>query len=110
MSKLSREKGKRGEREIVNLAKAAGIDAERTAPMQAGELVSVHSDVSFPAFRQLHLEVKRDERMSVDAMIRQAEADADECKVPVVLFRRNGKPWHAVLPLDNFFDLLKESR
>lgn len=35
MGKASRNKGKRGEREVVNLLKAAGHHAQRTAPLQA---------------------------------------------------------------------------
>lgn len=35
MGKASRDKGKRGEREVVNLLKKAGHQAQRTAPLQA---------------------------------------------------------------------------
>lgn len=35
MGKTSRDKGKRGEREVVNLLKKAGHSAQRTAPLQA---------------------------------------------------------------------------
>lgn len=35
MGKKSRNKGAAGEREVVNLLKAAGFEAQRTAPLQA---------------------------------------------------------------------------
>lgn len=37
MSKASRDKGARLERAVVNLLKAHGIEARRTAPMQSSE-------------------------------------------------------------------------
>jgi hypothetical protein len=54
--------------------------------------------------------VKRDERMSVDAMVRQAEADAPEGHTPVVAWRRNNRPWSAVVPLPFLLELLKHYR
>lgn len=45
MSKMQRTKGKSFEREIVNLAKGVGLEAKRTAPMQAGYGANDDSDV-----------------------------------------------------------------
>lgn len=45
MGKKSRDKGAQGEREVVNLLKAAGHEAQRTAPLQAAGGVQDGADV-----------------------------------------------------------------
>lgn len=57
MGKVSREKGKRGEREVVNLLKAEGHQAQRTAPLQAANGDSSGADVLLDDMYQI--EVKR---------------------------------------------------
>lgn len=109
VSKMSRDKGKRGELEVVALANGSGLSARRTAPLQAaGQLDPALNvgDVLIIQFPLLHIEVKRDERMSVDAMCRQAEAEAPEGHKPVVAYRRNNRPWSAVVPLSHYLELL----
>ncbi len=56
MAKKEREKGKRGEREVVKLLKEAGFEARRTAPLQAGE-TSGDPDVELD--NKYRIEVKR---------------------------------------------------
>ncbi len=57
MGKVSREKGKRGEREVVNLLKAEGHQAQRTAPLQAANGDSSGADVLLDD--RFKIEVKR---------------------------------------------------
>jgi hypothetical protein len=104
MARMSREKGRRGEVEVVNLAKAHGLDARRTSQLQCD--VPWVADVSIRQLSEAHLEVKRDERMAVDAMVRQATAEAATGKVPMVFWRRNGGKWRADVPLDWLFELI----
>jgi hypothetical protein len=56
LAKKEREKGKRGEREVVKLLKEAGFEARRTAPLQAGE-TSGDPDVELD--NKYRIEVKR---------------------------------------------------
>lgn len=99
----SRDKGKRGELEIVNYYKQYGFDTVRTAPLQAG-FVEGAADVSgIPGF---HIEVKRQEALNIWAALAQAERDAPEGVVPTVHFRRNRSGWYVVLPIDAFVDLI----
>lgn len=103
---MSREKGAQGERDVVNIAKGHGLRAERTAALQSNQNTDF-ADVTLTDHPHLHIEVKRDERLSVDAMVRQAKADAAPNKrIPVVVYRRNKGDWCAVIPLDWFFNLL----
>jgi hypothetical protein len=104
MGKASRDKGVRGEREVVHVAAEYGLLAERTASLQAG--LSGHADVALLSYPEYHVEVKRDERMSVDAMLRQAINDCGT-KHPVVAWRRNGGQWYAAMPLGLAFHLIR---
>ena len=105
MGRASREKGKRGEREVVALAREHDLEADRTAALQAGGVPGA-ADVRLRAFPGLHVEVKRDQRLSVDAMVRQAEEEAPEGATPVVAWRRDGMKWRADVPLGHYLALL----
>lgn len=94
--KRSRNKGANGEREFARLVAAHGFDCERT-----GRNGRTAEDVTH-SIPGVHLEVKRDERLSVDAMVRQAERDAAEGLEPVVGYRRNRQPWRIVVNADEY--------
>lgn len=100
----SRDKGARGEREVVDVFRSVGLDAHRAAPMQAGG-VAGYPDVVVEG-HPIHVEVKRTETLALPAWTRQAEADARPGEVPVVAYRRSGEAWRAVVPLDYFAALL----
>lgn len=99
----SRDKGKRGEREIVKYYSDKGFNAIRTAPLQAG-FVDGAADVS--GVGNLHIEVKRQEALNIWKALEQAECDAAEGMVPTVHFRRNRSEWYVALRLDDFVGLL----
>lgn len=53
-----------------------------------------------------HVEVKRTERLSIWAAMRQAEADCAEGDVPIVFTRRNREPWLVVLWGEDYLRML----
>lgn len=115
MGKASRDKGAAGEREFASVAREAGLEAERTAQLQAGRRVEGAPDVTVYTWPELHVEVKRDERMSVDRMVRQSVEDAaryrGEARIPIVAWRRNGsgrKGWRVDCPAEHYLGLLAE--
>jgi len=99
----SRDKGKRGEREIVNFYCERGFPAVRTAPLQAG-FVEGAADVS--GVGNFHIEVKRQEALNIWKALEQSERDAKEGMVPTVHFRRNRSEWYVALSLDDFVNLI----
>lgn len=106
VAKASRDKGKRGELEVVHVFRGVGLTAYRTAALQAGSVPGA-ADVAVEELPFLHVEVKRDERLSVDAMVRQAEREATPLSpVPIVTWRRNGGKWRADVPLAWLAELL----
>ena len=104
MGAMSRRKGKRGELEVVAIAKAIGFArAERTAPMQAGHGSSEHGDVG--GIRPLYIEVKCHARVPVNRYAREVlDGPERPGMVRVLAWRDNRTEWRATVPLD---DLLK---
>ena len=103
MSKLSRDKGKRGELEFCKaLELTTGIRARRTAQVmgktgQAGDVVS--DDLP-----DVHFEVKRTERLNLRQAMEQAVRDAAAnlaAPVPVVAHRMSRQPWLITVRLED---------
>lgn len=61
----------------------------------------------WPGGTAFHVECKRAERFNAYAAMEQAQHDANGHAVPVVMHRRNRKPWLVVMRLQDFLPLLK---
>mgnify|MGYP006276412935 CR=1 FL=1 len=100
----SRDKGARGEREAAKAwAEAVGGTARRGQQFSGGT-ESPDVVTSFPG---IHLEVKRTERGNPYVWMAQAVRDAGT-KMPIVLHRRNGEEWLAVVRLRDVARLASE--
>lgn len=107
MGKMSREKGKRGERECAAFLSSLGWPARRGQQFKGGgdspDVVCARL-----AARGVQVEVKRVEAFALYPALEQATKDAGpECD-PVVFHRRSGKPWVVVLHAEAFLRLLGE--
>jgi hypothetical protein len=84
MSKMSRDKGKRGEREFCELLREHGFDARRGQQFAGGnDSPDVVTDLP------CHVEVKRTETFSPSYLL-QAERDAHPALQPAVFWKRTG--------------------
>ena len=102
----SNAKGKRGEREgAKEWAKAMCCEARRGQQFKG----SPDSPDIEHSIDGIHLESKRTEKFKLYDSIEQAEGDSGS-DVPVVLHRRNLKPWVAVLYLDDLPKLYEQLR
>lgn len=104
MGAMSRRKGKTGELEIVNLLKDRGLNAQRTAPLQAA---GGTTDADVLGVEGCHLEVKRCERVEIDKWCAQVELATRPSDIPCVVWRRSRQRWRVALPLEDFLDLVK---
>lgn len=108
MSRMQREKGKRGERAVAAIYTAEGIDVRRLG--NAGRL----ADLAGLERLGVHPEVKNVAKTDLPAWMRQAEAEAPDTHIPAVHWRlcRRGETtgWYVNVPLGDFIDLLKEAR
>ena len=94
----SKRKGNSGEKELLTILQAAGIEAHRNDQTFVGgkdnpDIACSVGGVSF------HVECKRTEKLSLYEAMEQAERDAAVDSVPVVVHRRSRKPWLVVVPL-----------
>lgn len=101
MSKAQRDKGLRGEREVAERFRAAGMEV-RGLEGSGDHLVVRHLEGGF----DLHLEVKRQETLCMDKWSRQAEAEAPRGAIPLMIYRRNREPWRVSLLLEDLIGLL----
>lgn len=104
MAKLSKEKGKRGEREVAALLRSFGFQARRGQQF-SGSDDSPDVVHSIPG---LHIEVKRSETFAPYAAMKQAIRDVGEAPdIPVVFHRRNNQEWLTVLRSDDFLRMMQ---
>jgi Holliday junction resolvase len=98
MGMRSRRKGAEGEREAAaELRRLFGIEARRGQQFSGSpESPDVRTDLE-----KVHFEVKRCESLRLFAAMEQAIRDAGGERIPVVLHRPNGKPWLAIVRLDD---------
>lgn len=104
MGKMSRDKGKIGEREVAKLLIDHGFEARRGQQFAGGgDSPDVKS--SLP---HTHIEVKRVEALNLYKALEQAEDDRKDDEMPVVFHRKNKKPWVVVMFADDYLELMKK--
>ena len=109
MGKKSRDKGKRGERELAKeLAKTLSIDAKRGVQYSG----SPDSPDVVTSLDGVHWECKRSERFQLYPSLEQSATDSGD-NIPVVAHRRNHKKWVFVCYLDDLpeiAEIINENR
>lgn len=101
----SREKGKRGERELAALLSYHGFQAERAQQYKGGQ----HSaDIHCPSMSMLgfHIECKRTEVGRLGEWWDKAAEEAGFGKTPVIFWRQNRGRWFAIFEAEAFLDWL----
>lgn len=105
MGKGERRKGQTGEREVVDVFRAAGFDCDRT-PNSGALRISGDLYGDLP----LHVEVKRQEVARPWLWAEQAATDAGAGMPWLVAMRRSRSPWLAMLELEQVVRLLELER
>ena len=102
----SREKGKRGERELAKVLRDLGYNTRR-----GQQYSGLQGDADVIGIEGLHIECKRVERgLNLDEALNQSVRDAREGELPVVMHRRNKERWKVTLYLEDFDKLWKENK
>lgn len=107
MGKMSREKGKRFEREVATMFKEYGYTARRSS-QYAGNTGEAADVIGVPG---IHLEAKHQEKMHLYDWYEQANRDAieeDKGNLPVVIHRANCKPVLVTMMFDDWIRLYRE--
>lgn len=97
MGKASREKGKRGERELAARLREYGYNARRSQ-----QYSGINGDADVVGLPFIHIECKRVERLNIQDAYDQSRRDAKEHEIPTVMHRRDNCGWLVTLSLDDF--------
>lgn len=99
----SREKGKRGERELASILKDYGYDARR-----GQQFCGINGDADVVGLPHTHIEVKRVQRLNLEDAMAQSKRDAKEGEIPTVFHRKNHCEWLVTLRLKDFMEFYRE--
>jgi len=97
---MQREKGKRGEREVVAILQKLGWPKARRARQSDG---AVDPDVA--GCDPLWIEVKRRKLIAACRFMDQAEGDASAKKIPTTFMREDGGEWYVMCKSDDLLRL-----
>ena len=98
----SRRKGAVGEREIAKYLREHGFtDARRGQQFKGG--ADSPDVVGLTGF---HIEVKRVERLDLNAAMEQSIRDSAPNETPIVVHRRNNDYWKVTMRLDDFMEVI----
>lgn len=90
----SRQKGKRGERELARKLNELGFETRRSV-----QYCGANGDADVIGIPGIHIECKRVENLNIHKAMAQAIADAREGETPVVFHRKNGGEWLVTMRL-----------
>ena len=103
MSINSREKGKRGERELASKLREYGYETRR------GEQYSgANGDADVVGLPGIHIECKRVERLNIEDAMAQSKHDARRGEIPVVMHRKNDCEWLVTMQLSQWIELYRD--
>ena len=105
MSRMQREKGKRGEREVAKILQEAGYSNARRGQQFCGK----SGDADVIGLPNVHIEVKRTEQCRAYDYWDQSVADAREGEIPIVVHRQSGKEWLAIMAFDDFLEMYEKA-
>ena len=98
----SRRKGAVGEREIAKYLREHGFTEARRGQQFKGGADSPDV-VGLTGF---HIEVKRVERLDLNAAMEQSIRDSAPDEKPIVVHRRNNDYWKVTMRLDDFMEVI----
>lgn len=98
----SRNKGRRGERELEVLIEKRGIEVDR----YQGGREQPRGDLGFLNVR---CDSKRQEKLRLIKWSREQEDKVGSHLTPAVAYRTNGEPWRVSLLFSDFLDLLEQA-
>ncbi len=105
MSINGKQKGKRGELELVRKLKEYGYDCQRSV-----QYCGANGDADVLGLEGIHIECKRVERLNIDEAMGQAIRDRREGEYPAVFHRKNNHEWLVTMRLNDWIEIYREWR
>lgn len=104
----SKNKGKVGEREVVQFLRSYGFEARRGQQYAGGgDSPDVVHNLQVADDCNIHIEVKRVEKLALWPALDQAEEDAPPGDIPVVFHRKSRKPLIVILTAADFLLIMQ---
>lgn len=100
----SRQKGKRGERELASILRSYGYRECRRGQQYCGG----NGDADVVGLPGIHIEVKRREKLNLYDAIAQAVSDTAGKFLPAVFHRKNDCEWLVTMRLDDWIAIYRE--
>ena len=103
MSRSQQRKGADGERELAELLRGYGYDVQRGGSLSYGTVPDL---IGLP---DIHIEVKRVERLNVSEAMQQSIRDALRFRdgSPALFHRRNREPWLVTMRLEDWIRIYR---
>ena len=95
----SREKGKKGERELAGILKAHGYRARR-----GQQYCGTSGEADVVGIPGVHIECKRVEALNIYTAMAQAVRDARPGEIPTVFHRKNREDWLVTMRLEDYLE------
>lgn len=95
----SKQKGKRGELELAHYLRSSGFDCHRGVQYKGSP-----DSPDVVGLEGIHIECKRVESLNLDVAMLQAEHDAGENEIPVVMHRKNRHGWKVTMRIDDWLE------
>lgn len=93
----SREKGKRGERELAAKLREFGYECRR-----GQQYCGANGDADVIGMPGVHIECKRVEKLNIYDAVLQAKRDCRQAERPAVMHRKNNCEWLVTMPLEDW--------
>ena len=100
----SKQKGKKGEIELVHKLQEFGYDNVRRSQQYAG----MYGDADLVNLDGIHIECKRVEKLNLYNAMSQSIHDSKPDEFPAVFHRRNYCDWLVTMRLDDWIQLYRE--
>lgn len=104
MGKTSQRKGAEGERELARILCSHGYEIKRGGSLSYGTVPDLYG------LQEIHIEVKRVERLNLWTAMSQSIEDAERFNdgMPTVFHRQSSRPWLVTMRLDDWLKLYKK--
>lgn len=101
MGATSQRKGRTAERELARILQSYGYPVEAAEPLNYGTIPDL------VGLNNVHIEVKRHEKLCLSEWLRQAERDSEKFGdgIPAVFHRCNREEWRVTMSLKNWLSL-----
>lgn len=106
MATNGKQKGKRGELELVKAINGYGYETRRSVQYNGKAEEGQPDLLGLP---KIHIECKRTEKLKLYDAVDQAKRDSEGTDMlPVVFHRKNNCEWLAIMPMDAFMEIYRE--